>query len=43
MSKTKDFIQKLNRIVEMAEDSLLVILDVKSLCTNIPNQGINVK
>ena len=27
----------------MAEDSLLVILDVKSLCTNIPNQGINVK
>ena len=33
--------EKLNRIEEVPEDSLLVSLDVKSLYTNIPNnEGI---
>ena len=34
---TKDFLQKLNQIEEIAEDDLIVPLDVKSLHTNIPN------
>ena len=38
---TRYFIQKLNQIEEVPEDSLLVPLYVKSLYTNIPNnEGI---
>ena len=42
MLKTQGiFIQKLNQIEEVPEDSLLVPLYVKSLYTNIPNnEGI---
>ena len=37
---TKDFMQKLNQIEKVPEDSLLVTLDVKSLYTNISsNEG----
>ena len=37
----KDFIQTLNQIEKVPEDSLLVTLDVKSLYTHIPNnEGI---
>ena len=36
---TKDFIQKLKQIEEIPENSLLVTLDVKSLYTNIPDNG----
>ena len=41
MLKIKDFIQKLNQIEEVPQDSLLVTLNVKSLYINIPNdEGI---
>ena len=40
---TKNVTQKLNQIEEVPEDSLLLMLDVKSLYTNIPNnKGIKV-
>ena len=37
LKDTKDLIQKLNQTEEIPQDSLLVILDVKALYTNIPN------
>ena len=41
MLKIKDFIQKLNQIEEVPQDSLLVTLNVKSLYINNPNnEGI---
>ena len=36
-----DFLQKLEKLKNIPNDCLLVTLDVKSLCTNIPNnEGI---
>ena len=37
LKNTKDIFQKINQIEEIPEDSVLVPLDVKSLCTNISN------
>ena len=37
MPKTKGFIEKINQIEEIPEESLLVTLDVKPLYTNILN------
>ena len=34
---TKDFLRKLNDIRHIPKESLLVTLDIKSLCANIPN------
>ena len=34
---TTDFLQKLDKVKNIANDCLLVILDVNSLYTNIPN------
>ena len=39
--ETKDFLTKLNDVRRIPKESLLVTLDLKSLCTNIPNnEGI---
>ena len=43
MKQTADSFQKLDKIKNIPNDSLLVTLDVKSLHTNIPNnEGIKV-
>ena len=41
ISKTVDFINKINGVENITEDTFLVTLHVKSLCNNIPNhEGI---
>ena len=43
MSKTQDFLKKIEKVKDIPQESLLVILYVKSLYANIPNnnKGIN--
>ena len=43
VKNTKDFINKLTNVTDTSKDSILVILDVRALYTNIPNhEGIEV-
>lgn len=37
---TIDFLQKLDKVKNIPNDSFLVIFDMKSICTNIPNNEV---